>query len=105
MVDFAGLFFAVSSAMRSSVAYQMAVSTLNANAEAVQILGQPISTGTPMGSIHVSGPGGEASLSFSAEGPGEGTVYVEASKSLGQWKLDEAVLEDAKSHQRIDLAE
>ena len=106
IILFAGLFFAISSAMKGSVAYQMAVSTLNANAEAAQILGQPISTGMPAGSIRVSGPDGEASLSFSAEGPnGKGTVYVKATKSLGQWKLDEAVLDDSKSHRRIDLAE
>ena len=83
----------------------MTVALLNSSPQATQVLGQPISTGIPSGSIHVSGADGEASLSFSAEGSqGHGTVYVESSKSLGQWKLDQVVLEHSRG-QRIDLVE
>jgi hypothetical protein len=106
IVLLAGMFVAIFASLKGSDAYQMTVRALNSDSEAVQILGQPISTGIPGGSIHVSGPNGEASLSFSAEGPkGNGTVYVKATKSLGQWKIDEAVLEDSKGGQRVDLAE
>jgi hypothetical protein len=31
-------------------------------------------------------------------------VYVKATKSLGQWKIDEAVLKDSKSGKRVDIA-
>lgn len=90
--------------LRNSDVYQMAVKELNENPHVIQILGQPIQTGIPGGSINVSGPNGEASLSFSAKGPkGDGTVYVNASKSLGQWKFDDFILEDGKSKQRTDL--
>jgi hypothetical protein len=32
-------------------------------------------------------------------------VYVKATKALGQWQLDGAVLEESKSGRRIDLAD
>lgn len=105
---FAVLFTAVLittfSALKGSEAYKAAAIAVNSNGQAVQILGKPITTGLPSGSIRISGSEGDAELSFSAEGPnGEGTVYVKATKSLGQWKIDDAVFEDSKSHRRIDL--
>lgn len=103
---FAGMCVAILASLKGSDAYRISVQALESDQEAVEMLGQPISTGTPGGSIEVSGPDGEASLSFSAEGPnGEGTVYVEATKSLGEWQIDEAVLEDSRTGQRIDLAD
>jgi hypothetical protein len=103
---FVGMFFVVFASLKGSEAYQMTIRAINSNPEAVEVLGQPVSTGIPSGSIRVSGPDGEANLSFSAEGPkGNGTVYVKATKSLGLWKLNGAVLEDSKSGQRIELVE
>ena len=99
-----GIFIAVFSSLKNSEAYQLTVSFLNASPLATQLLGQPITTGIPSGSIHVSGAEGEAHLSFSAEGPqSHGTVYVEASKPFGRWRLDEVILEDSRSKQRVDL--
>jgi hypothetical protein len=106
LLVFVGIFVAVFGALKDSEAYKMTVGLLNSSPKAIQLLGQPISTGTPTGSMNVSGSGGEASLSFSANGPqGHGTVYVEASKSQGQWNLDQVILSDAKSGQRIELVE
>lgn len=106
VVLFAGMFAAIFASLKGSEAYKLAVQALNSDQEAVEMLGQPISTGIPMGSIQVAGPDGEASLSFGAEGPdGEGTVHVTAIRTLGQWKIDEAVLESSRNGQRIDLAE
>ena len=102
----AGMLVAVFAVAKSSDAYRIAVQALNSDREAVAMLGQPISTGIPSGSISVSGPDGEARLSFSAEGPaGEGTVHVNATKSLGQWRIDEAVLENSETGRRIVLGE
>jgi hypothetical protein len=99
------LFAAVSTALKNSDAYQMTVRALNSDSEIVQILGQPISTGDPSGSINISGSDGKASLYFNVQGPkGSGMVYVKATKSLGQWKIDEAVLKDSKSGKRVDIA-
>jgi hypothetical protein len=97
---------AIFATIKSSEAYQMTVRALNADVEAVAMLGQPIATGIPNGNLRESGPDGDASLSFSAEGPnGSGTVYVKATKSLGQWQLQDAVLEDSKGGRRINLAD
>ena len=102
----AAMLTAIFASLKNSQAYQMTVQALNADAEAVEVLGQPIDTGIPNGSFRESGPDGEASLSFSAQGPnGSGTVYVKATKSLGQWQLQDAVLEDSKGGRRIDLVD
>lgn len=99
-----GMFMAMTSVMKNSGAYKVAVAELQGNSEVTQILGTPIVTGFPMGNIQVSGPDGKASLSFEAEGPkGKGTVYVKAVESMGQWHVDQAVFEDAASKRRIDV--
>lgn len=101
---FTGLFIAITTTMKNSVAYKLAVVQLQGNAEVTRIVGTPISTGIPMGSIQVSGPDGKANLSFSAEGPkGKGVVYIEAVEAMGQWRVNQAVFEDAASKRRIDL--
>lgn len=102
----AGLFASIFALLRHSEPYRLTVVALHANPEAVQLLGRPISTGIPMGNLQDSGPVGEADLSFDAEGPqGEGTVYLEARKRLGQWQVERAVLEDSGSGRRIELVE
>jgi hypothetical protein len=89
---------------KSSDAYKMGVAKLEANQQAVQFLGEPITTGMPTGNIRISGPSGSAKLSFGVDGPkGKGTVYLEASKELGQWRMNRIVLEEAGTGDRIDL--
>lgn len=101
-----GIFAAVFATLKHSEPYQLGVRALHANPEAIALLGEPIETGLPMGGIQTSGPVGEANLSFSAEGPrGEATVHLRAVRSLGQWQVERAVLEDAKSGRRIELVE
>ncbi|TCI11477.1 hypothetical protein EZM97_20670 [Dyella soli] len=103
---FGGTFWTVASTMKNSDAYKLAVGELQVSPGATQVLGAPIKTGIPMGSIQISGPDGKASLAFSAEGPkGKGTVYVMAAETMGQWRLDQAVFEDAATKRRIDLRE
>ena len=82
-----GIFAVVTSAMRSSVPYQDAMTAVQTNPEAVALLGEPIEAGWFVsGSISTSGASGEASLSIPVSGPrGEGTIFVEAEKSGGQW--------------------
>jgi len=90
--------------MKSSGAYQVALADARANAEVVQIVGEPMSADTPMGSIQVSGPDGRADLSFELEGPhGKGTIYVEAEKRLGQWEAKREVFQDSVTGRRIDI--
>ena len=79
--------------MRSD-AYKMGVESACGEAEAIRALGAPISAGIPWGTIKVSGPEGYAKFRFSATGPnGDGTVYVNATKELGSWRIDRSELE------------
>lgn len=104
IVLFVGLLFTISASFKGSDAFKIAVTKLEANQEAVQLLGKPISTGLPMGDIAVSGPSGNANISFSVEGTkGSGTVYMDADKDLGQWKINQIVLEEDGTGRRIDL--
>jgi hypothetical protein len=68
--------------------YIMAVGQLIESPAAISELGQPIQPGFPWGSFSTSGDNGQAELSFSAKGPkGHGTVYADATKSGGTWRL------------------
>lgn len=101
---FVALFFFIMALLQNSDAYQLGVAKLRANSEAANLLGTPISTGYPMGSIEVSGPRGKADLSFSAEGPkSKGTVHMDATKDLGAWKINRIQLEVGGRSERIDL--
>jgi cation transporter-like permease len=85
---FGGLFGSLFYALRNSEAYQLAVSKLQANAEAVSVLGAPISTGIPSGEISTKDSAGEAKLNFSVSGTkAKGEVQVEALKKDGVWSL------------------
>jgi hypothetical protein len=98
------VFLAVSAAFKSSEAFKLAVDRLETNEQAIQLIGRPFSTGTPDGKMNISGSKGNASLSFTVEGPnGRGTVYLEASKNLGQWSLQQLQLEQEGTGRRIDL--
>ena len=78
---------------------------MHADTRIAEVIGKPIATGFPMGQIQISGPRGSASLSFSAEGPrGSGTVFVEARKDLGVWKIDRMAFEEDGTGRRIDLS-
>jgi hypothetical protein len=85
---FAGTFVEVSYLLKHSEAYELGASTLQANSEAANVLGAPISTGFPSGSIAIEGESGSAVLDFSATGPkAAGRVHVEAFKKGGVWSL------------------
>ena len=96
--------FALVTILRDSEVYRMALTRVQANEEAMRILGAPIDGGFPMGSIDISGSSGEAQLAIPVEGrQSKGTVYVEATRSMGQWRLDRIELEVDGQEKRIDL--
>jgi hypothetical protein len=98
------LILVIAASLKSTEAFKLAVTRLEASQEAFRLLGKPISTGFPMGSIEVSGPSSKASLSFSVTGPnGKGTIFMDATKDLGQWKVNRMVLEQEASGHRIDI--
>jgi len=99
------ILMSVSRMMKSSDAYQLAMARAKANPAVVQALGEPLKEGLfTSGSINISGPSGSADLAIPVQGPkGKGTVYVQATKGMGQWSFRNLVVEVDVSGQRIDL--
>lgn len=106
MIVFAvGMFFFVASLLKNTDAYRLGLARLQASAAAVDALGPPISTGMVQGSIHTTGPSGNADISFSVKGRrAEGTVYLQAHKDMGRWQVERAELEIDGRAGRIDLS-
>jgi hypothetical protein len=103
---YAALGYFLIAAFKDSEAYKMGVGLVAGNAEAIRVLGAPISTGIPWGRITVSGPNGHASLQFSAAGPnGDGTVYLDATKEFGQWRINRSELAVKGRADRIYLGD
>jgi hypothetical protein len=96
--------FGVFASLKNSEIYGLAVGSLSASKEAREILGEPIETGIPTGSIEVSNDEGEAHLSFSATGSrGTGTVRIAARKEMGRWVIDREAFDDQATGKRIEL--
>lgn len=95
----------VFSAVKSSDVYKDAFARARAHPAVTEALGSPIREGFLVsGNTNVTGASGEANLSIPIAGPkGNGTIYVAARKSLGQWNYSGLVVEIANTHQRIDL--
>jgi hypothetical protein len=93
--------------MKSSDAYRLAIARAKASPAVIQSLGKPLEEGTFVsGSVNVAGPSGHASLACPIHGPnGKGTVYVEATKAAGEWRLDVLVAEVQATGERINLLE
>jgi hypothetical protein len=90
---FGGIIGGTFSLLKHSEAYQLGVSRLQASPVATNLLGTPISTGFPTGSISFNGASGTAALSFSASGPkAAGTVFLEAVKKDGAWAITRLTL-------------
>ena len=99
-----GMFFVASTMLKDSDAYKLGVAKLQASPEALALLGPPLETGMPRGSIQTTGPTGEAQLSIPVEGQkAKGVVYLDATKDLGQWKANRIVVEIEGHAERIDL--
>lgn len=91
--------------MKSSDVYKLALDKVVSNPEVVEALGSPIQEGFFVtGSIKVSGTSGNADLSIPISGPkGEGTIYLEASKSEGVWTFSKLSVVVKDSNRRINL--
>jgi hypothetical protein len=91
--------------LKHSGGYDGALQVARANPQVVAALGTPIEDGWMVsGNINESGPSGSADMAIPISGPrGSATVYVEATKSAGQWKFRTLVAEIDKTHERIDL--
>jgi len=103
-VLFGGIFGGVFALLKNSEAYTMSVARLQASPIAANVLGAPISAGTPFGSIKVSGSTGTAELNFPVTGSkAKGTVYVDAFKRDGVWTIRHLTLKVDGRDEVIDL--
>jgi hypothetical protein len=90
--------------LKGSEAYALSVAKLQNSPIAANVLGSPISAGTPFGSISVSGSSGTANLNFSATGSkAKGTVFVDAIKKDGAWTIRRLTLKVDGRDGVIDL--
>jgi hypothetical protein len=101
----AGFFGGIFSLLKNSEAYQLGAARLQGSAAAVELLGSPITTGIPYGSIKIQGEDtGQATLSFSASGPkASGQVSLTAEKKAGVWTLKTLTLKVDGRDDAIDL--
>ena len=101
---FGGMFGSTFYILGHSEAYEIGATQLRASSEATGILGAPISTGFPMGSISTDGASGRAALSFSATGTkAAGQVFLEAIKKDGVWSIKKLTLKVDGRDGVIDL--
>ena len=90
--------------LKHSAAYELAVDKLQTSTIATDVLGTPITTGFPLGSITLNGVTGSAVLSFSATGTkGAGRVFLEAIKKDGVWSITRLMLKPDDGDQVIEI--
>ena len=96
---------AASGMMKSSDAYKEGLARAQASAAVTEALGTPIAPGWfTSGSVNVSGGSGEAHLEIPISGlKGKGKIYVEATKSTGEWSYSKLEVVIAASGEHIDL--
>ncbi|MET0581772.1 MAG: cytochrome c oxidase assembly factor Coa1 family protein [Pseudoxanthomonas sp.] len=93
--------------IKSSDAYRQGLQRAQHSPAVVAALGEPIREGwLVMGNISVNGPSGEANLQIPLSGPkGEGDLYLEATKSAGQWNYRTLLVRVDGARESIDLLE
>ena len=97
------LLITVSTVMRSSEAYRMAMNAAQPSPCVSNALGTPLTAGWWMtGSVETQGAKGSAELSIPVHGPkGKGDLNVEAKKQDGVWKIVSLDLEDKRGRTPI----
>jgi hypothetical protein len=100
-----GVVTAANVAMRSSGAYQLALSRAEHDPSLLAALGAPLQPGwLTTGNVKVHGPDGEASLAIPISGRrGSGTLNVRASKSAGTWRFSQLQVDIAGRPTPVNL--
>ena len=85
----AGIFYSITSVMKSSDVYGMAMTQLRANSQVVETLGEPIEEGYfPTGNISITPGGGKAQLIISLSGSKTtGKAFLKAKRQDGEWQI------------------
>jgi Cytochrome oxidase complex assembly protein 1 len=99
------MFYGISSMMKSSDAYKVAVERAQNDSNVIQAIGEPIEEGFfAAGNINTAGSSGTADMAIPLSGPkGDATVYLVAEKTAGQWQYSDLIVEIESSKDRIDL--
>jgi len=80
------ILFVVTTAMKGSEPYRAGMNHLHADHAAMAMLGEPVTTGFPGGSMSSNDGNGEAHLRIPVHGSSKsGVLYVEGELSEGQW--------------------
>jgi len=81
-------FFLTELSLKHSDAYQLAYRQMASDPRATAALGTPIDSGFMSGEMKTNNAGGCADMSFSVSGPkAQGTLYTQARKELGAWRI------------------
>jgi hypothetical protein len=96
---------AVTTAIRSSDAYEQGMSRAQAHPELKAALGEPIESGFWIsGSININGASGRADISVPISGPkGSGTLYVIGTKTANRWQYSTMEVELPGRPTRVNL--
>ncbi len=99
------VFTVVIGSIKSSDVYVTAMDRVRHNPAVAAALGTPLNERILVtGNIHVSGPTGLAELEIPISGPkASATVYVEATKQLGEWHFDHLIVQLDSTRKRLDL--
>jgi hypothetical protein len=95
----------VTTAIRSSDAYEEGMSRARAHPDLKAALGEPIESGFWLsGNINVSGASGRADLSIPISGPkGSGTMYIVGTKTANRWQYSIMEVEVSGRPSRVNL--
>lgn len=101
---FAAMFHIAQWGMENSPVYRLSVAQLNQSSAAVSVLGAPVETEAPRGSLEDGPNTGKAVMAYEVRGPkGRGWVFFEGHKEAERWVIDAAQLEMEGSGERIDI--
>lgn len=91
--------------MKSSGGYQQALTMVRSDPAAIQALGTPIDDGWfPTGHVESGGTSGTSDLAIPVSGPkGGGTLYLNATREMGEWHFTRLVLKVKSTGEEIDL--
>jgi hypothetical protein len=84
------MFTVISKALKSNAPFKDSIAAVQANAAAIEALGEPIKPGLiPSGSINVENAGGTVNFTIPVKGPkGSGTITVIGTKTGGVWNYE-----------------
>lgn len=106
-VGFAGFLLLISTLIKQSGAYQLAVHRATRAPAVIGQLGEPIQEGWFLsGNVQLTNDDGVANLAIPLQGPkGKATVCVYATKKAGQWHFHQVIVVPDGNGPKVDLSD